>query len=114
MEKSGTGTAFAIQAHEAEASMRSFVIHWAWPVPFPQNPSEMALMIDSGNGGKGECPKSCFDCQGTPGVPGTTKCVASCSGYETCQEDGTGNGCQMTPIGGGKCASGWSGSWVGS
>ena len=70
-------------------------------------------MIDTGGGSNPECPKTCFNCEGTPGVPGSTKCVASCSGYETCQEDGTGNGCKMTPVGGGRGATGWRGGGEG-
>jgi len=112
MRTSARGSHFKADGHEAVATSE-FVVHWGWPVPFPEDTSQLAEMISTGGGGPNpECPKSCFDCVNTPGVPGSTKCVATCSGYKTCQEDGTGNGCKMTPIGG-MCATGWSGVWAG-
>lgn len=113
LRDAGSGSSFPLESDEAIPALREFSIYWAWPVPFPTDTSELARMIDTGGGGNPECPKTCFNCEGTPGVPGSTKCVASCSGYETCQEDGTGSGCKMTPVGGGRCASGWSGGWEG-
>jgi hypothetical protein len=114
MQGAARGSGFSANSNETLAAQKEYVVHWGFPVPFPQNSTELsAMMISTGGGGTNpECPKSCFDCQGTPGVPGTTKCVATCSGYQTCQEDGSGNGCRMTPVGG-KCATGWSGFWGG-
>ena len=113
LQNSARGTGFPANRNEANSSVDRFVITWGWPVPFPENPSELAQMISTGGGGGNpECPKSCFDCAGTPGVPGTTRCVATCSGYLTCQEDGTGDGCKMTPVGG-NCVTGWSGGFQG-
>jgi len=114
MQGAGRSSGFPANSNEQLARQKEYVVHWGFPVPFPGNSTELsAMMISTGSGGTNpECPKSCFDCQGTPGVPGTTKCVATCSGYQTCQEDGSGNGCKMTPVGG-KCATGWSGFWSG-
>jgi hypothetical protein len=113
LQTSARASGFPVNGNESAARIDRFVITWGFPVPFPDNTSDLAMMISTG-GGSGECRKTCFDCQeSSPGVPGTTKCVTTCSGYETCKEDGTGNGCQMTPVGGGSCATGWSGVWQG-
>jgi hypothetical protein len=113
MQSASRGSGFPANNNEALVPQKQFVIQWGWPVPFPENTSELAQMISTGpGGGNPECPKTCFDCLGTPGVPGTTKCVSTCSGYQTCVEDGSGDGCRLTPIGG-QCATGWSGGWNG-
>lgn len=112
LRNTSRGSGFATDQSDAAAAQQEYVVHWGWPVPFPDNTSDLAAMISTGSGGGNrECPKTCVDCVGEAGKPGTTQCVAACSGWVKCTEDGTGNGCRMT---GGICATGWSGVWAGS
>ena len=111
MQDSARGSSFPTTPDEARSEQ--FGIHWAWPVPFPDDTSELARMIDTGGGGEGPA-KKCFDCQSNPpGSPRTAQCVSTSTGYSTCRNDPDGKGCSMCCLDP-KCASGWSGgAWGG-
>jgi hypothetical protein len=110
MQSAASGTSFPLADNETSAALKTFEIHWSWPVPFPADTTELGRMISTGGGGRNpECPKTCADCVYNAGTH-LTSCQPSCSGYVTCTPDGTGTGCRMT---GGVCSSGWSGPWSG-
>lgn len=114
LKKAADGSSIPLEKNESEAGLRRFVITWGWPVPLPSDTAELSRMISTGGGGGKECPKSCFDCLfDRPGPGGKLGCKATCSGYETCTAQPDGNGCTTTPVGGGRCATGWSGAWQG-
>ena len=91
MENSVRSTSFA--AESGEASHKSFVAHWSWPVPFPADADQQRAAMfaaspsggsDSGGGvgcdGRGTT-AACYECSGL-------KCIKVCVGWRTCSADG--------------------------
>jgi hypothetical protein len=109
MRESASGTAFPLDTGEMARNATELVLTWGWPVPLPSDTSQLARMIDTGDGAP-ECRKSCKDCAYSKQT-GKSFCAPACSGWTDCREDGTGTGCQMTRP---ECKTGWSGSWVGT
>lgn len=97
MQEAAQGSSFPMEATEAARRSQEFVLHWTWPVPFPQDVTALGRMIDTGGGGEG-CRKSCVDCD-CPFVPGagvTCSCKSTCSGYNPpCKLDTDKKGCSM-------------------
>src|SRR5262249_17757091 len=96
MTDAARGTSFPMEAAEAARKANELVIHWTWPVPFPEDVTVMGRMIDTGGGG---CKKECVDCICTfiPGIGVSCKCEPTCSGYSTCELDADGKGCSLKP-----------------
>ena len=112
MQEAAQGSSFPMEASEAGRRSQEFVLHWTWPVPFPQDTTALGRMIDTGGGGEG-CRKSCVDCS-CPFVPGSgavCSCKSTCSGYNPpCVLDGDKKGCTMKLP---KCATGKLGGFGG-
>src|SRR5262249_15961428 len=51
MNDAARGTSFPMEAAEAARKANELVIHWTWPVPFPEDVTVMGRMIDTGGGG---------------------------------------------------------------
>ena len=105
MQEAAQGSSFPMEAAESGRRSQEFVLHWTWPVPFPQDTTALGRMIDTGGGGEG-CRKSCVDCS-CPFVPGAgvvCSCKSTCSGYNSpCVLDNDKKGCRMQLP---KCATG--------
>ena len=106
MQEAAQGSSFPMEASEAARRSQEFVLHWTWPVPFPQDVTALGRMIDTGGGGEG-CTKSCVDCS-CPFIPGgggtVCSCKSTCSGYTPpCVPDADRKGCRMKLP---KCATG--------
>jgi len=108
MQDAARGSTFPLEPEEAARGSKELVIHWGWPVPLPEDTTQLAMMI--GTGGSGECRAACKDCAWSP-TTHKSSCASACSGFTGCVEDGTGTGCRMTRP---ECKSGWSGSWGGA
>jgi hypothetical protein len=106
MQEAAQGSSFPMDASEAARRSQEFVLHWTWPVPFPQDTTALGRMIDTGGGGESGCKKSCVDCP-CPFVPGpgvVCSCKSTCSGYNPpCVLDTDKKGCSMKLP---KCATG--------
>ena len=106
MQAAARGSKFPVEPEEAAQGSKEMVIHWSWPVPLPEDTTQLARMIVENPPG-GECAKRCHDCAWKPGQ---SFCAMACSGWSGCVEDGTGTGCKMTLP---QCRTGWSGSFAG-
>lgn len=105
MQEAAQGSSFPLEASEAARRSHEFVLHWTWPVPFPQDVTALGRMIDTGGGGEG-CKKSCVDCpcKFVPGAGTVCSCNSTCSGYNPpCTLDDNKKGCSMKLP---KCATG--------
>ena len=113
MQEAAQGSSFPMEASESGRRSQEFVLHWTWPVPFPQDVTALGRMIDTGGGGETGCRKSCVDCS-CPFVPGggvVCSCKSTCSGYNPpCILDGDKKGCRMQLP---KCATGKLGGFGG-
>jgi hypothetical protein len=97
MQDAARESAFPMEAAEAARGTAEFVLHWTWPVPFPQDVTALGRMIDTGGGGEG-CKKSCVSCpcKFIPGAGVSCSCATSCSGFTPpCTLDPDGKGCRM-------------------
>lgn len=106
MQQAASRSTFPLESDEAARNAREMVVHWGWPVPLPEDRTQLARMIVENPPGP-ECPKICQDCAWRPGQ---SFCASACSGWTGCVEDGTGTGCRMTRP---ECRTGWSGSLAG-
>jgi hypothetical protein len=102
MQSAAAGSSFPMEALEAAQDFQEFRIHWTWPVPFPPNPSVMAMMISQNGGAKGA--KKCLDCG--KGCPRQQKCNCQwvTTGFVTCEIRNNGgctssNACSSGSIG---------------
>lgn len=105
MQKAVAGTSFPREKSEKGAS---YLIGWAWPVPFPPDAEQqVARMWDSGGGQGGGCDgrgaaARCVTCSGSPQT-----CVYVCVGYSSCEVQATKpGGFNSICTEGGQCASG--------
>jgi len=79
MQEAAKGSSFQMEALEAVYNMSEIHIHWAWPVPFPPNTSDLAKSV----GGAGELPGyGCRDCN--LGDNFNFECESATSGYLRC------------------------------
>jgi hypothetical protein len=107
MQKAVAGTSFPREKSEKGAS---YLISWAWPVPFPPDAEQqVARMWGSGGGQGGGCDghgaaARCLTCKGSP-----LNCVYVCVGSNTCEVQATKpGGFDSICTEGGQCASGGS------
>ena len=105
MQKAVAGTSFPREKSEKGAS---YLIGWAWPVPFPPDADrKVARMWGSGGGEGGGCDgwgsaARCLTCKGSP-----LNCVYVCVGSDTCEVQATKpGGFNSICTEGGQCASG--------
>ena len=111
MQDSSRGSSFP--ATPEEARMSQFTIHWAWPIPFPDNTSELGMMINPGGSDPPPQVMKCWACGvNPPGSARSAECKRASSGYNTCTNHDEGNGCTMCCTDA-RCVSGWSGAWGG-
>ena len=92
-------TSFA--AAKADGESKELLVNWSFPVPWPKSDEEIVgLAIDTGGGGGcggSESPApSCWDCSIPVGQP--SSCVKVCVGYQYCNNNSDGKGCNLGPI----------------
>lgn len=98
MQDAARDSSFPMEAAEASRRGDELVLHWTWPVPFPQDVTALGRMIDEGGGGGEACKKLCVSCpcKFTPGSGTSCSCASSCSGFTPpCTLDADGKGCRM-------------------
>ena len=98
MLEAADGIAFPLDEREATQGATEMEVYWGWPVPMPDETTQLARMIT--NLQEETCPKLCKDCNMN------AQCESTCSGWFRCTP--VSGGCQMD----GKkyCQTGWSGA----
>jgi hypothetical protein len=103
MREAARGSSYPVESEEAAQNTDEMEIYWGWPVPLPNDTTELARMIVISTTGDA-CLKLCKDCTMN------ATCDRTCSGWFGCEPvDG---GCQMD--GKKSCKTGWSGSLAGT
>lgn len=105
MQEAARDSTFPVHADDVTESTEGMEIYWGWPVPLPEDTTELARMTPSAPGAQEQgCPKLCRDCNMS------AACDQTCSGWYGCVPNPP-NGCQMD--GKQSCKTGWSGSLAG-
>lgn len=104
MQEATRDSTFPVHADDVTENTEAMEIYWGWPVPLPDDTTDLARMISGAPGAQEQgCPKLCRDCNMS------SACEQTCSGWYGCTPNP--NGCQMD--GKKSCKTGWSGSLAG-